>query len=470
MKRAILLLGVVLTACMPSKPDPKVADKQTPETFGGEAHGPSAAEQAWRDYFDDPHLAALIEEGVTANPDLLIAMQRIEMARAGVKRATGALLPAVSLAVGAGIRRFGLYTMDGAGNATTDIRPGQIVPTNLPDFTVGLTASWEVDLWGKLRNERRSAVAQYLATIAGTDFAITTLVADIAVTYYQLLAADQLLAVLEQTEARRVAGLEAVRLQKVAGKANELAVQQFEAQVAETRAAVAAGRQQVTETENALNLLLGRFPQPIARAKEALAAELPEHISTGVPSDMLRNRPDIREAELEVEAAKFDVEAARRAFLPALTITGGIGYQAFNPRFLFTTPESLTFSALGGLVAPLLNRRGLEATFDTATAQQIQAMLTYQKTILTAFADVVNGMSALQRAREGLARKVEQKDALVRAADTADTLFKAGKASYLEVLIVQENTLQADLELIDTQQRGKLAVVELYKALGGGWR
>ncbi len=466
----LLLSAMALTACVPAKPEVQVAEKKPPESYGAATQGPSAAERDWREYFGDPALEALITEGLANNLDLVIAMQRIELARAGVKRATGALLPQVGLALGAAIRRYGLYTMDGAGNASTFMRPGQIVPANLPDFVAGLQASWEVDLWGKLRQQRKAAVADYLSTLAGTEFALASLVAEIATAYYNLLAADQLLEVLERTEARQAEALEAVRLQKVAGRANELAVQQFEAQVADTRAAVAAGHQQVTEMENALNLLLGRFPQAVPRVKEALLTDVPESIGAGVPSDLLRNRADVREAELRVEAAKYDVEAARRAFLPSLTITATVGYQAFNPRFLFTTPESLAFTAVGGLVAPLLNVKALEAQFEGATASQLQAMAGYQKTVLTAFADVVNGLSALQHAREGLLAKREQKDALMRAVETADTLFKAGKASYLEVLIVQENTMRADLELIASHQRGKLALVELYKALGGGWR
>ena len=469
MRRVVVLIIAVSAGCAPKTPKVELAEKVLPQTFAVDGLGASAAEMDWRAYFGDPALNALIAEGLANNPDLLIALQRVELARAGVKRATGALLPQVNLALGASLRRFGRYTMDGAGNATTDIRPGQVVPANLPDFLVGFTASWEVDLWGKLRNERKSAIAQYLASLQGTNFALTSLIADIASTYYQLIAFDHLHAILEQTASRQADGLEAVRAQKAAGRANELAVQQFEAQVSETRAAEVAARQQVTETENALNLLLGRFPQPIARSREALFAEIPERIAAGVPSDLLRNRADVREAELEVEASRFDVAAARAAFLPSLNITAGIGYQAFNPRFLFTTPESLAYSVMGGLVAPLLNRSALEAQFIGANALQLQAMVAYQKAILVAYADVVNGLSGLQRAREGLALKKEQKDALLRAIDTADALFRAGKASYLEVLIVQQSSLRADLELIETHQRGRLAVIDLYKALGGGW-
>jgi multidrug efflux system outer membrane protein len=463
-----LLLTALAAGCF--GPHVKVREPKRPEGFGVEAQGPSAGSVNWREYFTDPDLVSLIGEALKNSLDLRMALQRIELARAGVTAATGVLLPQVELGLGVAIRKFGLYTMDGAGNATTDITPGRRVPEHLPDYAIGLQSRWEVDLWGKLRNQRRSAVSQYLATVEGTNLVITALVAGVATSYYELLALDHAREVVQHTIARRQEVLDVVRTLKEAGKANELAVQQFEAQLADTQALDRDLAQASAESENRLNVLLGRYPQPVARKKEALFGAPPRDISAGLSSELLRNRPDIREAELMVKASKYDVEAARAAFFPTLTLSAGVGFQAFSPQFLFTTPESLVYNALGGLVAPLINTKALNAQLQGATAMQVQAMYHYQRTILDAYVEVVNGLKSIRNTQEALAFKKEQKAALLRTAETADLLYRAGKASYLEVLLAQQSTLQADLELIDTQKRERIATVAIYEALGGGWQ
>jgi multidrug efflux system outer membrane protein len=464
-----LLLAMLWAGCAGSS-SVTVRERKTPASFGVASSDPSAATIRWSHYFADPALLSLIREAVEQSLDLRVALQRIELARASVKAATGVLLPQVDLSAGVGIRRYGKYTMDGAGNATTEITPGQIVPLNLPDYALQLQSRWEVDLWGKLRNQRKSAISQYLATIEGTNLVVTALVADVAISYYELVALDQAHEVVQHTIARRQEALEVVRLQKEAGRANELAVQQFEAQLAESQALEQDLAQLSIETENRINVLLGRYPRPVARNKEALFGELPREVSVGVPSELLRNRPDVREAELMVKASEYDVAAARAAFFPELTLTAGVGFQAFNPKFLFTTPESLIFNAAGGLVAPLVNRNALKAQFQSATAVQVQAMYSYQKTVLDAYVEVVNGLAKIENTRRALAFKKEQKAALLRTVETADTLYRAGKASYLEVLLAQQSSLQAELALIETQKRERISTVAIYKALGGGWQ
>jgi multidrug efflux system outer membrane protein len=463
-------VSLALCGACAGAPPVKVPEQKTPQRFNVESSGPSAATIEWRDYFADPGLVSLIRQALETNLDLRIALQRIELARAGVAASTGALLPQVDLSMGVGVRKFGLYTMDGAGNATTDITPGRRIPTHLPDYAIGLTSTWEIDLWGKLRSQRKSAVAQYLATVEGANLVITSLVADIATSYYELLAVDHARGVLQSAIERQKQALEVVKAQKAAGRGTELAVQQFEAQLADTRAIEQELAQLSTETENRINLLIGRFPGPVSRSKDALFGAVPGTISAGVPSELLRNRPDIREAERLVEASKYDVAAARKAFYPSLTLSAGVGFQAFTPRYLFTTPESLVYNVAGGLVAPLINRAALKAQLSGASAAQLQAIYEYQRAILTAYAEVVNGLTNVKNTRQALTFKNEQRTALQRAVETADTLYRAGQATYLEVLLAQQNTLQADLELIETQKRERIATVVVYKALGGGWR
>ena len=360
--------------------------------------------------------------------------------------------------------------MDGAGNATTEIRPGQIVPEHYTDLYFGLEASWEVDIWGRLRNERRSALAQHLATVEETNAVMSALVADVAAAYVELLALDHVREVVQRSVERQTEAVEVMRLQKEAGRANQLAVQQFEAQLGGTRALERELMQDAVEAENRLNVLLGRFPQAVPRDKARLFADAPAAPATGLPSELLQHRPDIRQAELRVQASQFDVQAARAAFFPNLNLSAGLGYQAFNPAFLLSTPQSLVYSLLGGLVAPLVNLSGLQAQFSGAKASQVQAMYEYQRAVVQGFTEVVNALSNVRNSDELLALRRSRREGLEQTVETATALFRAGRASYLDVLFAQQNTLEAELQLIDAWRRRRVANIAVYKALGGGWR
>jgi len=462
-----------LCSCAAINTDVAIVEKPLPAAFPAALEtdgGVSSAQASFREWFGDPRLLGLIDEALANNQDLLAAMQRIEVTRAGILRTTGAMLPQVALAVGGGVQKFGLYTDTGAGNATTDITPGQTVPTHLPNLTVGMQASWEIDLWGKLRNQRESALAQYLASIEGTQLVRSSLVSDVSSAYFELLALDHFAAVLQEARTRYERAVEIIRLEKQAGRANELAVQQFEAQLASIRARQREVLQAGVEAENRVNVLLGRFPQPIERDKELLFAGFPLPVSTGVPSELLENRPDIRVAEQRVRASQFDVKSARAAFFPNLNISAGVGYQAFNPAFLFSTPESIIYSLVGGLVAPIVNLTGIQAAFSGAKANQVMAMYEYQKAIVVGFTEVANTLSSVRNMDELLKEREAQKAALQQTASTAELLYRAGRASYFEVLYAQQNTLQAELDVVEAWRRKRLAGVAVYRALGGGWR
>ena len=467
-----LALGV-LCSCAALNTEVSIREKSLPQQFEAQATadaGVSTAQVSWREWFGDPQLAGLIDEALANNPDLLSATQRIETARANITRTTGALLPQVSLALGGGIQKFGRYTDTGAGNATTDIRPGQVVPEHLPNLAVGLQSSWEIDLWGKLRNQRHSAVAQYLASVEGTQLVVSSLISEVASAYVEMLALDHVRAVLEEATTRNQRAVEVMKLEKQAGRANELAVQQFEAQLASIRARATEVMQAAVEAENRVNELLGRFPQPIARDKQRLFAKAPSQVSAGFPSELLANRPDIRQAEQRVRASQFDVKSARAAFFPNLNLAAGVGYQAFNPAFLFSTPESFVYSVAGGLVAPLVNLTGIQANFRTAKANQVEAMYGLQKTIIHAFTEVTNALSNVRNMEELLKLREAQKAALQQSVSTSELLYRAGKASYFEVLIAQQSTLQAELDLVDASRRLRVASINVYRSLGGGWR
>jgi len=466
----VSLLTITLSGCATLNTELSIPDKELPARFQDQKGAASIADTHWRQYFPDTLLLKLIDTAIANNIDLQMALQRIEVSRSSVKLANGALLPKVDLNIGAGIRKFGLYTMDGAGNASTEITPGQIVPEHLPDYYVGLQASWEVDIWGKLRNQRKSAAAQYLSSIEGTNFVISNLIADVAIGYYKLLALDNELDIIRQTILKQQEALEVIKVQKEAGRTNELAVQQFNAQLLNTQVLEKQSLQQIAETENTINFLLGRYPQPIQRGKDVLFAKMPRAISAGIPSQLLANRPDVREAEFQIQASKFDLKAAKAAFFPNFNITASFGFQAFNPEFLFMSPASIAYSVMGTLVAPLINRNALEAQFNTAKANQLTAMYNYQKTILNGYVEVANQLSRIQNLQQINALKTQQSDVLKQSVETSNELFKYARASYLEVLLAQQSALQTHLELIDVIKQQRISTVNIYKALGGGWR
>jgi multidrug efflux system outer membrane protein len=466
----ISFLTVNFNGCASLDTNLSIPEKEIPASFQNQKDTTTTiANINWRQYFTDPLLVELIDTAVANNLDLQMALQRIEVSRSSVKLANGALLPKVDLSIGGGVQKFGLYTMDGAGNASTEITPGRTVPENLTDMFLGLQASWEVDIWGKMRNQRKSAVSQYLSSIEGTNFVISNLVADVAIHYNELLALDNELDIIRQTVQKQQEALAVVKLQKEAGRANELAVQQFKAQLLNTQVLEKQVLQQITETENKLNFLLGRYPQPIQRKKGVLFEAVAQQVASGVPSELLANRPDVREAEYQIEASKFDLKAARAAFFPNFNITATLGFQAFNPEFLFVSPASLAYSLFGTVVAPLINMNALKAQFNTAKANQLTAMYNYQKTILNGYVEVANELSNIQNLEQIHSRKKQQSEALKQSVETSDELYKSARATYLEVLIAQQNALQANLELIDVIKQQRIATVKIYKALGGGW-
>jgi multidrug efflux system outer membrane protein len=462
-----------LTGCSSLNTALSIPEKTLPDTFTQTVDKQEAITVAsvnWREYFTDNNLQNLLDEAVKNNPDLQMALQRIEISRSSIKLANGALLPQVSLNVGGSVRRFGLYTMDGAGNSTTQITPGQTIPTNLPDMYLGMQSSWEIDIWEKLRHQRESAISTYLASVEGTNFVISTLVADVASYYTELLALDNELALVQQTITKQQEALEVIQLQKEVGRANELAVQQFHAQLLNTKILEKNIQQQVIEVENKINFLLGRYPQPIKRNKDIFARELPAQIASGFPSQLLANRPDIREAEFKIQATQFDLQAAKAAFYPNFNITASLGFQAFNPEFLFSSPASIAYSVFGTLVAPIINMNALKAQFNTAQANQLTAMYHYQKTVLNAYVEVANQLVAIENLQQVNLLKTQQNVLLKKSVETSGELYKTARATYLEVLLAQQNALQSNIELIGVIKQQRLSAINIYKALGGGWK
>ncbi|SHK90605.1 TolC family protein [Chryseobacterium polytrichastri] len=424
----------------------------------------------WRQFFTDPNLVSLIETALKNNQELLITLQEIEIAKSGVLAKKGRLTPMVSAGIGAGVRKAGRYTSEGAGDATTEIEPGKSIPDPLGNFEGGLTANWEIDIWKKLRTEKESAVAHYLSTVEGKNFVLSNLIEEVANNYYDLLALDNQLDIIQQYIKLQQKALEISKIQKEAAAATELAVKKFQAELAKSKASEYTIRQSITEKENQINALLGRYPQTIVRTKESFMSTIPQTVYTGIPSQLLANRPDIKQAEFELKSSKLDVEAARKEFYPSLEISATLGLEAFKPSYLVKLPESIASSLVGELAGPLINKSAIKANFQAADAKQIQALYEYDKTILNAYLDVANLMSKVKNIDQYYQLKSQETKALDESIDIANQLFRNSRADYLEVLLNQRDALDAKMELVEAKQKQLSTVVDIYKSLGGGWK
>lgn len=467
-----IIINIVLLAssCSPVHTIQQGSIQPMPESFDTTYDAANSANMNWRQFFNDKNLITLIDTALKNNWDVMMALQRIKAAQSDVLLSKGALKPMVSGSAGAGISKFGLYTMDGAGNTTTEIYNGKTVPTHLPDYFIGLQTAWELDIWGKLRNKRQAAAARLLASTEGRNLVVTNLITEISIAYYELLALDNQLDIIDETIALQENAFKIVKVQKEAAAANELAVRQFEAQLLNLRSMKKEVLYQIAENENKINSLCGRLPQPIVRDKSSLIQFVPPQFMVGIPSALLQNRPDIRQAELELIASKADVRAARSAFYPTVNIDGSLGFQAFKTGLLLASPESVAYSLLGNLTAPLINRSAIKAEFKKANANQLEALYNYQKTIMNGYIEVNNEVQRVKKLEDIFDLKTKEASVLSKNIETASLLFKTGRANYLEVLITQQNALQAKLELMNTKKDQFISVVNVYKALGGGWR
>lgn len=468
----LIPLGLCLAVISCKAPDIKSATstKVLPEAFASSKDTATLATIQWHNFFKDKNLVDLIDVALQNNQELAITLQEIEIAKNDIRVRKGALLPSVGIGVGSGVEKVGRYTSQGAGDASTEITPGHEFPEVLQDYKLAAYAHWEVDIWKKLRNSKKAAISRYLATVEGKNFVITNLVAEIASSYYELLAYDNQLEIVKQNIAIQKNALEIVKIQKEAASATELAVQKFEAEVLTSRSMEFDILQKIKETENKINFLLARYPQEIKREKTSLVSALPSQLKAGIPSQLLANRSDIKQAELQLEAAKLDVKVARAEFYPSLDISASVGWNAFKSSYLFKTPESLLYSLVGDVAAPLINRNAIKAEFKSANSRQLQALYNYERTVLNAYLEVSNQLAKIENLQNSFGLKAQQVAALDRSISVSNDLFKSARVDYFEVLMTQRDALESKLELVETQKELINASVYVYRDLGGGWK
>ncbi len=467
---ALLTMSLAIAGCTVPAIIQTSENKSVPGFYDSRGDTTNMSTIQWRNFFTDRNLVSLIDTALKNNQELKITLQEIQMAKNDILFRQGPLMPRVGARLGVGVEKVGRYTSQGAGDATTEIKPGEEVPDPLMDYTAAAYANWEIDIWKKLHNAKTAAITRYLSTVEGKNFVLTNLIAEVANSYYELLALDNQLEIVRQNIELQKNALEIIKSQKEAARVTELAVQKFQAEVLNSQSLEFDFVQRIRETENRINFLVARYPQPIPRDKNGFLTLGPSFVNSGIPSQLLTNRPDIKQAELDLAAAKLDVKVARAEFYPSLEISGALGFQAFKPSYLVKFPESMLYSLAGDLAGPLINRKAIKAEFYNANARQLQAMYNYERSILNAYLEVSTQLSKIDNLERRYDLKSKEVDALTRSIEISNTLFTSARADYLEVLMTQRDALESKLELVETKKEQLNAVVNVYRDLGGGWQ
>lgn len=464
----VLLIATATWGCTSPRSIVRDENKTVPSAYTDSLDSFNLGEMNWRVYFNDTDLIALIDTALKNNQELNMALQEIEVSRNEIRARKGEYLPFLGLLGQAGVAKEGRYTRHGAVDENLEIAPGTRFPTPLPDYGVRAFATWEVDIWKKLRSAKKASVHRYMASVEGKNLIVTNLIAEIASSYYELLALDNMLSIVDKGVEIQTSALQIVKQQKEAARVTQLAVNRFEAQLLNTSNLRYAIRQGIVESENRIHFLIGGFPGPIQRNPTIFNTISLDSIGAGIPAQLLSNRPDIRQAEQALLAAKLDVRVARANFYPSLRLQAGIGFQAFNPAYL-VNPQSLLYDLAGDLMAPLINRNGIKANYNSAKARQLQAVFQYEQTILNAYVEVVNQLARLDNFTNSYSVKANEVEILMQSVVIANNLFRSARADYLEVLLTQKEALESKMDLVEIKLKQMNAKVNIYRALGGGW-
>ena len=450
-KLIIILAAAAMAGCGIYKPYTRPEEIKTDGLFGqGVETGDTMTlgNISWQEMFTDPNLQQLIQQGLDNNTDLQSAYWRVKEAEATLKSARLAYLPSFNFAPNGGVS-----SLTNPWNATWT-------------YTVPATASWEVDIFGKLTNSTRRAKALLAHSQEYQQAVRTQVIASVANLYYTLLMLDSQYEVTEETAAKWRQSVEAMRALKEAGYANEAGVAQYEANTLAIEASLHDLGYQRTQAENSLCSLLGAVPRTIARGRLE-NQQLPDDLTVGVPLLMLSNRPDVRSAEYSLMQSYYATASARSALYPSITLSGTVGWTN-NSGAGIVNPGKLIWNAAGSLLQPIFNANANRARVKIAKAQQEESKLSFQQTLLNAGAEVNNALTQCQSARAKADLRVRQIEALERAVESTELLMQHGSTTYLEVLTAQQSLLSAQLSQIADRFDEIQGTVNLYQALGGG--
>ncbi len=418
------------------------------------------ADMPWESLFADTVLKALISEGLYQNLNLKVAIQKIAEAQASFGQSKAAFLPSLSGNTSAARSKLSV--------ASLNFPPGFSINTVTTDYQLGLTSSWEADVWGQLSSAKKAAYANLLQTDAAKRAIQTQLIADIANNYYSLLALDKQLDITNQTLQYRIKDVETMKALKEGDVVNGAAVVQSEANRYDAEVALPDIKRSIRETENAIDILVGRPPGPLNRTK--LDNQTPvTGLQTGIPAQLLKNRPDVQQAGDAFRAAFENTNLAHTYFYPAFTITASGGFSNLQLKDFFI--NSIFYNIAAGLTQPIFNQGINKARLKTAQAQQLEALYNFQQTLLVAGQEVSNALYAYQTAVEKDSSRTKEIAALIKSVDYTQQLLRYSSATnYNDVLISEQNLLAARLSGVNDRLQQLQAIVNLYRALGGGWK
>ncbi len=456
----LVFAAAVMQSCFVAKkyerPELKTQDLYRTEVVA--ADSTSLANVSWDKIFTDPILQGYIKKGLQNNLDIRIAIQNIAAAEATMKQGKAGYFPTLS------------------GNAdwthqqlSKNSQLGAFLQDRSTDqYQLTGTLSWEADIWGKIRSNKRAANAAYLQSIAANQAVKTQLISSIASTYYQLLSLDAQIKVAEESLINRNESVETIIALKDAGNVNEVGVKQTEAQKYATEIIIADLKNNVIILENTLSNLLGEGSKKIERGTFESQVMQPE-ITLGVPATLLRNRPDVIAAEYNLISTFEQTNVARSNFYPTLKVTATGGFQSIDLQQWFSA-NSFFSNVVTGLTQPIFNQRQIRTRFEVAKANQEKAYLQFEQSLLIAGKEVSDALAQYNNETAKITIREKQVDALKKAADYSDELLTYGLVNYLEVLTAKDNALNTELNLIDNKYRQYNAIIQLYRALGGGWQ
>ncbi len=458
-KYIILLSGtLLLQSCFVAKnyERPQVDTEDLYRTQVVAQDSSSMADLSWEELFNDPILQGYIQKGLQNNYDIRVALQNIVAAESNLKQRKTGYFPTL------GVRADWTHQ-----ELAKNSQFGSFFDGSIDQFQLAANLSWEADIWGKIRSNKRAANAQYLQTIAANQAVKTQVITTIASLYYQLLALDAQLEISEQTLINRNQSVETIQALKEAGQVNEVAVKQTEAQKYATELIIEDLKYNITIIENTLSILLGEAPQAIERSTFD-AQELNPEINVGVPATLLAKRPDVIAAEYNLVSTFELVNVSRSNFYPSFTITGSGGFQSLELKDLIST-NSIFANIVTGLTQPIFNQRQVKTQHEIAQANQERALIQFEQALNVAGKEVSDALANYQNETKKMDIRELQVDALRKASEYSEELLTYGMANYLEVLTAKDSALNAELSLIDNKYKQFNAIITLYRALGGGW-
>lgn len=458
-----IAISVLFASCKVGK-DYKRPALALPDQFrnAAAADSTSMAVLPAKDFFKDEALLALIDSARLKNYDLLIAFKSIEAANQTLKQAKVNFLPDLS----AGIQVNNNRPSD---NSLNGLSTSQFLgSSSVKDYNANINLSWEIDIWGRLRRLKGQAFAEYLESTEAAKAIRTQLTSGIATGYYNLLMLDAQLKIAKNTLALNDSTLRIIKLQWDAGQVTTLAVQQAEAQKQASELLVPQIEQGITVQENALSLLTGTLPGRISRTKDINEIQLQTDPAIGYPVALLQNRPDVKASEFALRAANEKAGVAQAGMYPVLNLTANGGLNSFKSSNWFNIPGSLFGTIAGSLTQPIFNRRQLKTQYEVAKIEREKSVLIFRQTVLTAVTEVSDALIKTQKLKTQVSIGKNRVNTLRSAISNAALLYSSGMATYLEVIVAQNNLLQSELELADLRRQNLVAAADLYRAIGGG--